>query len=68
MDIPAEHLRLAHRGTPLHDGDDLSAHNIIHGDTIEVMLRGGGGGCYPLRPSEERQGGLGGVIKVREVA
>ena len=47
--IPEQDLRLTLRGTPLQDNDPISQHN--NGDTIEVMVRAGGG---PMRPSKRR--------------
>lgn len=58
LGIPEQHLRLTLRGAPLQDNDPISNHN--HGNTIEVMVRAGGG---PVRPRKKRPRALGGRIR-----
>ncbi|GAB7336468.1 hypothetical protein MBLNU13_g09756t1 [Cladosporium sp. NU13] len=60
LQIAEQHLRLTLGGTPLHDNDPISHHN--DGDTIEVMVRAGGG---PMRSNRKRPRALGGSIRAK---
>jgi hypothetical protein len=61
MGIPIVNIGLSIRGTMLQNDDDLSAHNIVHGGTIEVWFRGDC--CETPRLSEEVPRELGGAMR-----